>query len=123
MRLIDADAQIEKIEKEIEKYEARIIYLENKKEEEPNNNYNDWNEKIEQCERDILDCKKEIRMLRSYQTAYDLDKVVEKLEELTELAYKRMIDTPSYSPCYKRYSAQYSVRKEFLEIVKGGGAE
>lgn len=56
-------------------------------------------------------------------TSYDVDKVVEKLEELTELAYKRMIDTPSYSPCYERYSAQYSARKEFLEIVKGGGAE
>lgn len=81
MRLIDADAEIAKINKEIEQYETRIIWLQNKKSEEPENNYNDWDEKIEQCERNILDCKKEIRRLRSYQTAYNPDKVVENLDE------------------------------------------
>lgn len=52
--------------------------------------------------------------IRKLFTAYDVEEVVERLEELTELAYKRMIDTPSYSPFYTRYSA----RKEFLNIVK-----
>lgn len=53
--------------------------------------------------------------------SYDVDKVVEQLEEKTALAFKRAYDTPTYSPCYERYSAQYSARKEFLEIVKAGG--
>lgn len=53
-------------------------------------------------------------------TAYDLDKVVEQLEEKTELAYRRYMDCPSYSPCSEKYRTQYMERKMCLEIVKGG---
>lgn len=106
MRLIDADAEIARIDKEIEKYEARILYLQIKKNEEPENNYNDWDEKIKQYERDILDCKKEIRMLRSYQTAYDPDKVVDTVRE----------------DCYQM-GFDESQTEIIVEDVKGGGME
>ena len=56
-------------------------------------------------------------------TAYDLDKVVEQLEEKTELAYRRYMDCPRNSPCYERYQTQYTQRKMCLELVKCGGVE
>lgn len=56
-------------------------------------------------------------------TAYDLDKVMEQLEEKMQLAYRRYTDCPSYSPCFERYRTQYAERKMCLEIVKGGGAD
>ena len=110
MRLIDADAEIAKIGKDIEKYEARIIWLQNKKNEEPENNYNDWDEKIEQCERNILDCKKETRALKSYSTAYDPDKVVRKLElcQLSNNGEYKHLNMPIVKA---------------IEIVKEGGVE
>lgn len=61
--------------------------------------------------------------IRNIPTAYDVDKVVERLEEKTELAYKRYIDCDSStpSPVYIRYATQYEERRECLEIVKAGG--
>lgn len=56
-------------------------------------------------------------------TAYDLDKVIEKLGDKTELAYNRYMDCPYNSPCYERYKAQYYERLMCLEIVKGGGVD
>lgn len=56
-------------------------------------------------------------------TVYDPDKVVEQLEEKTELAYRRYMDCPRNSPCYERYQTQYTQRKMCLELVKGGGVE
>lgn len=55
-------------------------------------------------------------------TAYDVDRVVEQLEEKVELAYERYLDTPSYNPCSVRYQTQYQERKMCLDIVKEGGA-
>lgn len=54
-------------------------------------------------------------------TAYDVDEVVQQLEEKAELAYKRYMDCPSNIPCFARYRAQYEEREMCLEIVKGGG--
>lgn len=56
-------------------------------------------------------------------TVYDPDKVVEQLEEKTELAYRRYMDCPRNSPCYERYQTQYTQRKMCLELVRGGGVE
>lgn len=53
--------------------------------------------------------------------AYDVDKVVEQLEEKAELAYRRYMDCPPNSPCFSRYRTQYEERKMCLEIVKAGG--
>lgn len=58
--------------------------------------------------------------LRDIPTAYDVDKVVEQLEEAERLAYKRYIDCPVSNPCHVRYQAQYMERERCLEIVKAG---
>ena len=118
MRLIDADAEITKIDKEIEKYETRIIWLQNKKNEEPENNYNDWDEKIEQCERNILDCKKEIRMLQNYSVAYDADKVV---EQILNIAVDVFGSRSGGKTLFAKTLSEY--RRMVIEIVKGGGME
>ena len=54
-------------------------------------------------------------------TAYDVDKVVEQLEEKVKLAERRYFDTTANSPCHDRYKTQYNERAMCLEIVKGGG--
>lgn len=54
-------------------------------------------------------------------TAYDVEKVVECLEEKVELAHKRYVDCPVNSPCYERYRTQYNERRMCLDIVEGGG--
>lgn len=56
-------------------------------------------------------------------TAYDPDKVVQQLEEKTELAFQRYMNCTKNSPCYQRYQEQYLQRKMCLEIVKAGGAD
>ena len=57
--------------------------------------------------------------------AYDVDKVVERLEEKTEIAYNRYMDCSPNTPpsVYARYGTQYNERKLCLEIVKSGGIE
>lgn len=81
--------------------------------EEPSNNYNDWDEKIEQCERNILDCKKEIKMLRSYRTAYDVDKVLVQLEEASE--HYECENALNGTDC------QMILMEQAIDIVKEGG--
>lgn len=53
-------------------------------------------------------------------TAYDVDKVVEQLEEKAELAHEKCTIYPVYNPLYDRYDTQYQELKSCLEIVKGG---
>lgn len=47
-------------------------------------------------------------------------KKIEQLEERTQLAYKRYIDTPCNSPCYVRYQTQYYERKQILDFMREG---
>ena len=61
------------------------------------------------------------RLLQDIDTAYDVEKVVECLEEKVELAHKRYVDCPVNSPCYERYRTQYNERRMCLDIVEGGG--
>lgn len=81
MRLIDADAEIAKIEQDIQRINEKIKRLENRMLEEPNNSIHVFSEQIKQCHRNIASCKKEIRVLQQYQTAYDVDKVIKELEK------------------------------------------
>lgn len=60
-------------------------------------------------------------LLSKQPTAYDVEKVVECLEEKVELAHKRYVDCPVNSPCYERYRTQYNERRMCLDIVEGGG--
>lgn len=58
-------------------------------------------------------------------TAYNVDKVVERLETDTEIAYKRYIDCNSNTPAveYAIRGTQYQERRKCLDIVKSGGIE
>ena len=51
--------------------------------------------------------------IKYFPTAYDVDKVIEQLEELKETAYE----------CYGRASGAYVAMCNAIEIVKRGGAE
>ena len=60
-------------------------------------------------------------MIEDAPTAYDVDKVVEQLEEKSELARKKCTIYPVHNPLYDRHDTQYQDLKMCLEIVKGGG--
>ncbi len=65
------------------------------------------------------------KLIDEQPTAYDVDKVVEQLEEKTEIAYNRYMDCSQNTPpsVYARYGTQYNERKLCLKIVKSGGIE
>ena len=66
MRLIDVDAEIKQIEKEIESIYAKIDEWEsNRKDRE---GYHNVDAKIAHYRRNIIDCKIEIARLRNYPT-------------------------------------------------------
>ncbi len=108
MRLIDADMLIEEIEK---------IALEVEQQTQGRRNGKTLAQGI------LFGFGAMRKTVLEQPTAYDPDKVVEQLEEKTELAYRRYMDCPSYSPCFERYRTQYAERKMCLEIVKGGGID
>lgn len=64
---------------------------------------------------------KAVCYLKNIPTAYDVDKVVERLEEKSELARKKCTIYPVHNPLYDRHDTQYQDLKMCLEIVKGGG--
>lgn len=105
MRLIDTEMEIAKREAELQKYEERIEgYI---AENEPDNIR--IVSRIDQCKANMCEIKREIRILKNMTVAYDVDKVVERLEELKgkppELEYRHVtID-------------------ETIKIVREGGAE
>lgn len=79
MRLIDADAEIKKIEEEIKRsYKAIDRWRSGRM---PGSSLYDIDEKVRRIKRNIEDCRIEIKMLKSYTTAYDLDKVIEELKD------------------------------------------
>ena len=81
-RLIDADAEIAKIEEEIQRSRKAIERWQSRQLE--GNSLYDIDAKIRRLQNNITDCRREIRILRSYETAYDVDKVVEQIEALKE---------------------------------------
>lgn len=68
------------------------------------------------------DCTKE-ESIESWNTRKPMERIVEQLEEKTELAYNRYMDCPSYSPAFARYQTQYQERQMCLDIVKRGGKD
>jgi hypothetical protein len=102
MRLIDADALIAQISEK------------HKKEEE---SYDLCVDELKEIFCSI------VALVEKQPTAYDPDKVVQQLEEKTELAFQRYMNCTKNSPCYQRYQEQYLQRKMCLEIVKAGGAD
>lgn len=79
MRLIDAEAEIKKIEEEIKRqYKAIDRWRSGGM---PGSSLYDIDAKARQIKNNIADCEREIRMLKSYTTAYDPDKVIEELKD------------------------------------------
>lgn len=64
-------------------------------------------------------------VLEKQPTAYDVEKVIERLEHDTEIALKRYMNcnADTLPVTYTRYSTQYKERRKCLEIVKQCGRE
>lgn len=80
MRLIDADAEIEKIKDEIQCIEQKIQNWEDNRADRSGKF--DVDKKIKQLNDNILHARCEIRILNGYKTAYDVDKVLDYYETM-----------------------------------------
>lgn len=76
MRLIDADAEVTKIEQEIQRINDKIERLKNLIANEPLNTIHDFADELEQCYRNKADCRAEIATIGNYQTVYDVNNVL-----------------------------------------------
>lgn len=82
MRLIDADAEIARIGQEIKRMKAQI--KEWKDSREDRGGYYNVDAKINLLKSNITQACVEIACLKSYSTAYDVDKVVEQLKCISQ---------------------------------------
>lgn len=112
MRLIDADGTIEKLKNTLNMLEEDLTETRSLSEESPNNPYNDWKSQIETLERNIRTCKAKIKALDDAPTAYDVDKVVERMESEIEIKVTQY-------PLHGRYIK----KNRAIEIVKAGGVD
>lgn len=113
MRLIDADAEVSKIKEEISLEESKISKYTDLMRNEPNNRYADYQGAIKQCRRNIKDCKREIRILNGYATAYDVDKVLEQME-----------NSAGCSSCEQECEHDgHCFVYEIMDIIKAGGLD
>nr|DAY63791.1 MAG TPA: hypothetical protein [Caudoviricetes sp.] len=122
MRLIDADAEIKKIEEEIKRsYKAIDRWRSGRM---PGSSLYDIDEKVRRIKRNIEDCRIEIKMLKSYTTAYNPEAIVKKLEDKIEYAGRLMVEKPKdkldeiANNTAEDYIQAYT---EAIELVKGGG--
>ncbi len=122
MRLIDADAEIKKIEEEIKRsYKAIDRWRSGRM---PGSSLYDIDEKVRRIKRNIEDCRMEIKMLKSYTTAYNPEAIVKKLEDKIEYAGRLMVEKPKdkldeiANNTAEDYIQAYT---EAIELVKGGG--
>ena len=74
MRLINVDKEIEKLEKKIEFLKEELRWL--------RTNKSDKVSKIKNLQDQIYDFERQIRMFNSLETAYDLDKLMDGLNEI-----------------------------------------
>lgn len=124
MRLVDTDAEIEKIDDEIKRIKERIATWEKRKKENDTGRFDADAEIMEQMN-NLADCVREKRMLESYKTAFDVDKVVEQLEKKIDL-YKTLIEYEHKNGTIAEESQAkkaVEVLDYAIEIVKGGGIE
>lgn len=108
MRLIDADAEIKKIEEEIKRsYRASDRWRSGGM---PGSSLYDIDVKVRQIKNNIADCKREIRMLKSYTTAYDPGKVIEELKDCA-------VEFELFGTC-----SDYVEVNHAIEAIKRGGS-
>lgn len=124
-KLIDVDAEIEKRESEIAEYERRKKeYVDMK---EPDNIR--IIHRINLCDANMKDLRNEILLLKSLeavaatQTAYDVDKVVQRLEEEGKKCARRYVVGLENGVLNERTSGEACAFKEAADIVRKGGVE
>lgn len=119
MRLIDADAEIARIEEEIMKLTKAIVRWQARKFEE--STLYDIDAKIQELQNNRTNCRVEIRTLRNYKTAYDIEKVVEQLQGISDEAQDEI------SVCEKEACQYYDGFSDgvdkAIDIVKRGGRD
>ena len=122
MRLIDADAEIKKIEEEIKRSDKAIARW--RSGGMPGSSLYDIDEKVRRIKRNIENCRIEIKILKSYTTAYNPEAIVKKLEDKIEYAGRLMVEKPAdkldeiANNTAEDYIQAYT---EAIELVKGGG--
>ena len=122
MRLIDADAEIKKIEEEIKRSYKAIDHWRSGR--MPGSSLYDIDEKVRRIKKNIEDCRIEIKMLKSYTTAYNPEAIAKKLEDKIEYAGRLMVEKPAdkldeiANNTAEDYIQAYI---EAIELVKGGG--
>ena len=122
MRLIDADAEIKKIEEEIKRSYKAIDHW--RAGGMPGSSLYDIDEKVRRIKRNIENCRIEIKMLKSYTTAYNPEAIVKKLEDKIEYAGRLMVEKPAdkldeiANNTAEDYIQAYI---EAIELVKDGG--
>lgn len=122
MRLIDVDAEIARIEEEIMKLTKAIVRWQARKFEE--STLYDIDAKIQELQNNRTDRRVEIRTLRNYKTAFDVEKVIEQLNKELELADEEK------RRCTIENMLQFDEAKGYvrgmacaIEIVKRGGVD
>lgn len=123
MRLIDADQIIKDNENEIQRLSKKIERLESGEADiEPY--YAD--QKIKQYQRDITDYKIENRILKRYETAYDVDKIIERLEAIKENGAcdgENCGHCKYFKTCWEGEMSDRLALDKAIKIVKGGGID
>lgn len=90
----------------------------------PGSSLYDIDEKVRRIKRNIENCRIEIKMLKSYTTAYNPEAIVKKLEDKIEYAGRLMVEKPAdkldeiANNTAEDYIQAYI---EAIELVKGGG--
>lgn len=90
----------------------------------PGSSLYDIDGKVRRIKRNIEDCRIEIKMLKSYTTAYNPEAIVKKLEDKIEYAGRLMVEKPAdkldeiANNTAEDYIQAYT---EAIELVKGGG--
>lgn len=109
MRLIDADAEIKKIEEEIKRSYKAIDRWRSRR--MPGSSLYDIDAKVRQIKSNIENCKWEIRMLKSYAKAYDPDKVIEEMKDYA-------VEFELFGTC-----SDYVEINHAIEAIKKGGID
>lgn len=114
MRLINADAEIAKIEQEIQKTLSQIKEWEDNREDR--GGYHNVDAKIKQFKRNITQAYIEIQCLKNYSTAYDADKVMEQIKQSANV---ELVDDDYYRHTGEQLKAITVPATE--KIIKAGG--
>lgn len=119
-RLIDADAEIARIEEEIMKLTKAIVRWQARKFEE--STLYDIDAKIQELQNNRTDCRVEIQTLRNYKTAFDVEKVVRELRDLKMRYYFTIANTGDADKDYAYLNTANAIDTA-IEIVKRGGRD